>query len=147
MIIKRISRTPTSTSSQFEEIEIDFDLRDYFAGQAIGLFSIEDEHFKQLLNKTTVSLHSAVANFCYALADAMLKRREKKIMPISILATEILFNLKTIWKYGMNVDQISALVRHANNLQTCREEVEKALNELERLSFIRYQDGLYFSKD
>lgn len=59
------------------ELEGGIELRDYFAGQAITLFG--GSYFA---SKTDIDSrkpnYDALADYCYNLADAMLKRREKK---------------------------------------------------------------------
>lgn len=51
-------------------------LRDWFAGQAIGLFSLNDDEVSRIRSGVS-PLHGVVAKFCYGLADAMLKEREE----------------------------------------------------------------------
>lgn len=68
-------------------------------------------------------------------------------MSISLLATEILFNLKTIWKYGMNPSQMGALVKHVKDVKKADEEVMEALNELYIHNFIECVNGIYYPKE
>lgn len=53
-------------------------LRDFFAGQAIHCFTLTSENVAQLEQGVGSPQHDLVATFCYALADAMLKARERK---------------------------------------------------------------------
>lgn len=62
------------TRIEFSESE----LRDYFAGQAIGLLVLDSTNIRSLQENKGYPMHELVADFCYNLADAMLKRREKK---------------------------------------------------------------------
>jgi hypothetical protein len=50
-------------------------LRDWFAGKAIALWNIDGKDLSQLEvgNKPN---HELVAEFCYSLADAMIKERD-----------------------------------------------------------------------
>lgn len=49
-------------------------LRDYFAGQALQLFSLTDAEVEKLLAGHWAR-HDIVAEFCYGVADAMLEAR------------------------------------------------------------------------
>ena len=51
-------------------------IRDYFAAKAIQLFSIERDEMEKVL-EGRLPRHDRVARFCYGLADAMLKERNK----------------------------------------------------------------------
>lgn len=58
-------------------IEVDSRLlRDYFAAQAIRLFTMDENSLNQL-RSGLVPNHQLVADFCYTLADAMLARRNR----------------------------------------------------------------------
>lgn len=52
------------------------ELRDYFAAQAIVLFSLGDKEIKRLENGERLD-HRSVAACCYGLADAMMEERLK----------------------------------------------------------------------
>lgn len=54
-------------------------LRDYFAAKSIALFGLEEPHIKKLQEGHRPD-HTLVAKFCYDLADAMLKERERPII-------------------------------------------------------------------
>lgn len=51
-------------------------LRDRFALQALGQFSITEECV-EMLQQGRYAQHELVAKFCYGVADAMLKERDK----------------------------------------------------------------------
>lgn len=53
-------------------------VRDWFAGQTIRIFSMTDDDVGDLVRGRTPR-HDLVAAFCYGLADAMLKEREKGV--------------------------------------------------------------------
>lgn len=56
--------------------ESEIELRDFFAAQAIHCFQMNDVELRKLLNGH-FPMHEVVAKFCYGLADAMLKERDK----------------------------------------------------------------------
>lgn len=61
-----------------EDIMVDARLlRDYFAAQAVGLFQLNDENIKAMMMQQGSPMHDLVAQFCYGLADAMMKERGK----------------------------------------------------------------------
>lgn len=53
-------------------------LKDYFAAQAIDLFSLSDEELDQIKNKGYAPNHKFVAKFCYDLAEEMLRERMRR---------------------------------------------------------------------
>ena len=57
--------------------DIIVDLHDWFAGQAIQLFSLTPESMRDLMNGQPPD-HEFVAKFCYDLADAMMAERDKR---------------------------------------------------------------------
>lgn len=56
--------------------ESEISLRDYFAGQAIHCFVLNDAEVEKLTTHTEFPRHDLVAKFCYALADAMMRERD-----------------------------------------------------------------------
>lgn len=52
-------------------------LRDHFAGEALSIFEFDVDTLR-LLQAGHEPNHEPMAKFCYGLADAMLKEREKK---------------------------------------------------------------------
>jgi len=53
-------------------------LLEYYAGEAINLFEVDEDNVNQI-QKGGIPNHSLVAKFCYDLAEAMLREREKRI--------------------------------------------------------------------
>jgi hypothetical protein len=51
-------------------------LRDYFAAQALALFSLDERDMIRFARGERPQ-HEKTAEFCYSLADAMLKERNK----------------------------------------------------------------------
>lgn len=57
--------------------ESEIELRDYFAAQAIHCFQLQDKDMDILVHEQGRPMHEVAAKFCYGLADAMMKERER----------------------------------------------------------------------
>ena len=67
---------PAVTKSDYPNEKFGMSLRDYFAAKAMHCFPLTPGDIDDLLCGRRPN-HTAVAKFCYELADAMLKAREK----------------------------------------------------------------------
>lgn len=67
---------PTEETSAYSAFD-GMTLRQWYAGQAISLFSLSAEEIRQIKNGS-IPNHDSVARFCLSLADAIVRESQER---------------------------------------------------------------------